>query len=238
MLLVLNRVKPGEEKLTPEQIAKFKEIDKVREDATRMRSVNNLKQIGVAMHAYHDAHKTFPAHAIYGKDGKAPLLSWREAILPYLGEQALYDEFKLDEPWDSKHNKKLIAMMPKLYEPLGLGVKGEGLTYYQVFTGPDTLFDGAKKSRFRDISDGTSNTLLAIEAKDSVVWTQPADLKFPRAKEKLPAVGGLFKSGMNILFCDANVLFATRDVPPAVMRMIVNPRDGMVVDFDKLIPAR
>ena len=232
MLLVLSRVKPGEEKLTPEQIAKFKEIDKVREDATKRRSENNLKQIGLAMHTYHDAHQSFPAHAIYSKDGKTPLLSWRVAILPYLDGQALYDEFKLDEPWDSKHNKKLIAKVPKLYEPLGLGVKGEGLTYYQVFTGPNTLFDGAKKIGIRNITDGTSNTVMVIEAKDSVEWTQPAELKLPQAKEKLPPVGGLFKSGANALYCDGSVRFVPRDTSAAVMRAIITPAGGETLSAD------
>src|SRR5262245_56693586 len=75
---------------------------------------NNLKQIGVAMHTYHDKHRSFPAAAIYGKDGKA-LLSWRVALLPYLGLEALYKEFKLDEPWDSAHNKRLLEKMPAVY---------------------------------------------------------------------------------------------------------------------------
>src|SRR5262249_50595397 len=59
---------------------------------------NNLKQIGVAFHNYLSNHGAFPASAIYGKDGK-PLLSWRVALLPYLEQEALYREFKLDEPW-------------------------------------------------------------------------------------------------------------------------------------------
>jgi uncharacterized protein (TIGR03067 family) len=235
MLLVLNRVKPGEEKLTPEEIARFKEIDKVREAAVRTRSINNLKHIGLAMHNYHFTHKTFPAHAIYSKDGKTPLLSWRVAILPYLDEQALYDEFKLDEPWDSKHNKKLIVKMPKLYEPLGEGKKGEGLTYYQVFTGPNTVFDGPKKMKIQAITDGTSNTLLAIEAKDAVVWTRPADLTLPKAKDKLPAVGGLFNN-VNALFCDATVRSLSRAVPPAVLRSLITPAGGEVIDFSKIDP--
>src|SRR5262249_52547325 len=55
---------------------------KIRRAAERMTSVNNLKQIALAFHNYHDAFGAFPANAIYGKDGK-PLLSWRVAILPF-----------------------------------------------------------------------------------------------------------------------------------------------------------
>src|SRR5439155_26328316 len=133
---------------------------------------NNLKQIALAFHVYHDTNAVLPAHAIYSKDGKTPLLSWRVALLLHIGQQQLYQEFKLDQPWDSEHNKKLIAKMPKIYEPVGLGKKEEGRTYYQVFTGPDTLLDGNKQMRLTDITDRTSNTLLAIEGNEQVDCTK------------------------------------------------------------------
>src|SRR5437773_109335 len=106
---------------------------------------NNLKQIGVAFHNYLSAHGTFPASAIYGKDGK-PLLSWRVALLPYLEKGNLYREFKLDEPWDSPHNLKLLDKMPKVYAPVAGDAK-EYWTFYRVFTGPGTICEGAKGTR-------------------------------------------------------------------------------------------
>src|SRR5207253_5726964 len=88
---------------------------KVTESAGREELTNNLKQIAIAFHNYASAHRDhFPAAAIYSKDGK-PLLSWRVALLPYLEQDNLYKQFKLDEPWDSEHNKKLIARMPKVF---------------------------------------------------------------------------------------------------------------------------
>jgi RNA polymerase sigma factor (sigma-70 family) len=224
VLRVLDRAKPGEEKLKPEEIAKYKgEIEKVREAAARTVSANNLKQIGVAMHIYHETNKRLPLHAIYSKDGKTPLLSWRVAILPYIEELALYKEFKLDEPWDSEHNKKLIAKMPKIYQPAVQGKPGPGQTYYQVFTGPDTVFDGTKQLRLADIGDGTSNTLLAIEAKEPVIWTKPADLTLPKEKNRMPSIGGLFKSGTFALLCDGSVNFLPRDLTGEQFRALVTP---------------
>ena len=100
--MFLERARPGEETLTPAELQKYKEVmDKLREADAPRQSITNFKQIGLALHNYHAANKTFPAHAIYSKDGKTPLLSWRVAILPYLAEDAPYKEFKLDEPWDS-----------------------------------------------------------------------------------------------------------------------------------------
>jgi RNA polymerase sigma factor (sigma-70 family) len=233
VLLVLARTKPGE-KLSPEELAKYKEaVEKVREAAARAQSQNNLKQIGIAFHIYHDAYKHLPAHAIYSKDGK-PLLSWRVAILPFIEEAPLYNQFKLDEPWDSPHNKKLIPLMPKIYEPLGGAKAGEGRTFLQVVTGPDTIFEGEKPMKLAQITDGTSNTLLVIEAKEAVEWTRPADLVLPKEKDKAPAVGGTFKGGINALFCDGSVRFLRPDLPAELLRAIITPRGSETVDDEKL----
>jgi hypothetical protein len=88
-------------------------LKSARAQAGRAQSVNNLKQIGLALHNYHDVYKSFPPAAIYSKDGK-PLLSWRVAMLPYLhtSQGNLLKKFRLDEPWDSEHNRALIARMP------------------------------------------------------------------------------------------------------------------------------
>src|SRR5205085_607175 len=103
--------------------------------------VNNLKQIGLAFHNYADQKDGFPAAAITGPGGK-PLLSWRVAILPYIEQQALYQKFKLDEPWDSPHNKELIKYMPTVYACPSRNRDAEpGMTAYRVFAGKDTLLE-------------------------------------------------------------------------------------------------
>ena len=83
-------------------------VQAAREAARRSQCVNNLKQIGLAMHNYHAQQNKFPGAAITNKQGK-PLLSWRVAILPLLDQQGLYEKFKLDEPWDSPHNRALLT---------------------------------------------------------------------------------------------------------------------------------
>jgi RNA polymerase sigma factor (sigma-70 family) len=104
----------------------------------RRQSINNLKQIGLAMLNYQDTYAFFPASAIYGKNGK-PLLSWRVALLPYLDQDNLYKQFRLDEPWDSAHNKKLLDKMPDVFRVPGQ--KDKSGTYYQVFVGEGTMFE-------------------------------------------------------------------------------------------------
>ena len=76
--------------------------------------MNNLKQIGIALHSYADVYGHFPPAAICDKKGKK-LLSWRVAILPFIGQEALYRKFKLDEPWDSPRNKPLLDEIPNTY---------------------------------------------------------------------------------------------------------------------------
>src|SRR5262245_36590716 len=83
-------------------------IKGARGSAQRIQCANNLKQIGLALHNFEAVHSALPPQAIVDEEGE-PLLSWRVAILPYIGEQALYDEFHLDEPWDSEHN---LALLP------------------------------------------------------------------------------------------------------------------------------
>src|SRR5262245_50271856 len=96
------------------------------------------------MHLYCEYNgRRFPAAAICGKDGR-PLLSWRVQILPYLEEEKLYKQFKLDEPWDSQHNLALLPQMPTVYRsPSEAEVQADpGNTFYQVFVGPGAAFEG------------------------------------------------------------------------------------------------
>jgi hypothetical protein len=106
-------------------------LQAARTAAGRSQSMNNLKQIMLAMHNYHDTHGAFPPQAIRSQDGK-PLLSWRVALLPFLEAGDLYKQFHLDEPWDSAHNKPLIEKMPAvLASPhLGDALRAKGMTSY------------------------------------------------------------------------------------------------------------
>jgi uncharacterized protein (TIGR03067 family) len=227
ILLVLKR---GAAKLTPEEAKKLR--DKIERAATKLRSANNLKQIALAMHFYHDANKRLPAPAILSKDGK-PLLSWRVAVLPYLEQQELYKQFKLDEPWDSAHNKKLLEKMPPLYAPVTGKTKQPHSTYYQVFVGPGTAFEPGKNITLLNITDGTSNTVMAVEAGEAVPWTKPQDLPYDPQKD-LPKLGGLSSDGLFVAMCDGAVRWMPRPFDARLFRLAITRNDGQEVDFDKL----
>jgi hypothetical protein len=153
-------------------------------DISHSASRKNLKEIGLALHNYHDTYKRLPNYASTDMDGK-PLLSWRVHLLPYLEQQQLYSQFHLDEPWDSEHNIKLVKKMPQVFRSHNSQAL-PGYTNYVTIRSNDSMFPALDKNqqprkegiRFRDIIDGLGNTLMVVEANDNsaVIWTQPNDL--------------------------------------------------------------
>jgi len=184
--------------------------DKQDEQKTaRQRSNGNLLKLARAMHEYYDNHNHLPPPALSHK-GK-PLLSWRVAILPELGFNDLYQQFKLDEPWDNPANKVLLRKMPKVYAPVAGKTKVPHSTYYQVFVGPGAGFEEDKELTFKDFTDGTSQTLLIVEAFDPVPWTKPSDLPFD-ADNPLPEVGGVPEDGLfSFAMADSSVQVVPRN---------------------------
>jgi prepilin-type processing-associated H-X9-DG protein len=211
-------------------------IRRARQAALRMQCTNNLKQIGLAMHNYHSAHNAFPAAYTAREDG-TPLLSWRVHILPFLDQKDLYDEFHLDEPWDGPHNKALIPRMPKLYACPGgdRTLARDGKTTYLTPRGPATIFPGAAGIKIQEITDGTSNTILVVDAAAAaaVVWTEPDDWEVPPAA---PARGlfGHHPGGTNVAFADGGVRFIKETIAPAVLRALMSRNGGEVTSGDDL----
>lgn len=184
-----------------------KSIVAARAAAERQRAMNNLRQIAIALHNYADQHGHLPAASILGPDGKTPH-SWRVALLPYLEQQALYKEYRLDEPWDSEHNKKLLTRMPAVYRLPGEAEDTINAGTF-VLTGDDAGFPGEPKEkgyRFLDLRDGTSNTIFAVEADREIPWTKPADISYVPGTP-LPALGGYSDEGFNVAMFDGSVRF-------------------------------
>jgi hypothetical protein len=137
----------------------------------------DVKQISMAILNYSDAHQgEWLAPAICDVTGR-PLLSWRVAILPFIDENDLYKQFHLDEPWDSQHNLALLPRMPRIYAAAN-GAADAYTTPYQAFVGPGTALEGPGLRFPRDFPDGSANTILIVEARDTVPWTKPVDLLF------------------------------------------------------------
>jgi hypothetical protein len=229
-------------------------VFKVRDAAARMTEQNNLKQVGLAMHNFastNGGNQLPQAAAFRSKDGK-PLLSWRVALLPYIEQDMLYRQFKLDEPWDSPTNIKLLPMIPRTYLQPDQQLDGRGLTHYQVFVGPNTVFPDmpgkpgegpAMKgpppfpgqpwlgTNIGGIPDGTSNTIMVAVAENGVPWTKPEDLVYD-PKGPLPALSKRFSSGYNIGLADGSVRFVHRNVSEQTLRNAITVNDGQVLGPD------
>lgn len=177
--------------------------EEVHYTAARMKSVGRLKALGIALHNYHKDHGRFPPPALYDKDGQ-PLLSWRVLLLPYIEEERLYQEFRLDEPWDSAHNSRLLGRMPQAYAAAGRKTTDRPYcTYYQVVVGKGTAFEGPRGVSLDECPNGPEKTLLIVEAGEPVPWTKPEDL--PLAPDgSLPRLGGLFAKHFHAVFADAS----------------------------------
>jgi RNA polymerase sigma factor (sigma-70 family) len=195
-----------------------------------MKTRDRLGRIGSAMQSYLDTYKVYPGPALFSKGGK-PLLSWRVALLPYLNEGDLYRQFRLDEPWDSAHNKPLLARMPAVY--CGTNAGDDTATPFQVFVGKGTLFEGPGGLGYQDIPDGTSNTVAVVEAADPVPWTKPEDLPYS-ATGKLPDLGGESPDVIHALFADGKVYAFKRLFDPDAFRLALTRDDGIPTPWDKL----
>jgi hypothetical protein len=176
----------------------------------------NLREIGKALITYAAQRHNLPAAtrggSKAGPDG--PALSWRVRLLPYLGEGELYSQFKLDEPWDSEHNKKLIERMPTVYKAPRSRAARQFKTVYLTPRGEKTAFPGDREINPSELSDGNLHTILVVQASDTkaVIWTKPDDYEY---NEKSPQAGlvGLQRKGFLAAFFDGNLRFIPQDTP-------------------------
>ncbi len=205
---------------------------------------NSLKQIGWALHAYHEVYNRFPPAVVTDPKGR-PLYSWRVVLLPFLEEGKLYREFHLDEPWDSDHNKKLLEQTPRCYVPMWGDQDEPGLTRYQVLVGPGTAFERPRPS-LRDMPDGPENTILVAEAGRAVPWSKPVDLAYD-PKGPLPPLGGVVsqpvhflcyevssRPGFNAAFADGRVRFIRGDTDERIIRSLITRNGGEPVKASSL----
>ena len=138
------------------------------------KTLDNLKYLLFSMHQYHDAHQTIPPAYTVDASGK-PLHSWRVLILPYIDQKALYDQIRLNEPWDSEYNKQFHNRDVATFHS-GATNSPKGFTDFSMVVGPDTITDGPTARLFSAIPDGTSNTIILVERATPVCWMDPTEV--------------------------------------------------------------
>lgn len=201
-------------------------VHRASEPARRTQCKNNLKQIGMALHQYHDTYGTFPPAYTVDADGKR-LHSWRTLILPYLDQMELYKQIDLSKPWDDQVNAEFAKTDLYVYACPSI-LKPFTKTSYMAIAGTGTCFPGAASRSISEIKDGTSNTVMIVEvaAEKSVPWMSPADLDDQYllnvdAKSKFSHAGGLYA-----LFADGSVRFLSCKIGQEVRRSMVTADAG------------
>jgi hypothetical protein len=209
-------------------------VQAAREAARRAQSLNNLHQISLAMHNHLASFNTFPPRAICDKQGK-PLLSWRVQVLPYLDQDALYRAFHLDEPWDSEHNKKLIAAMPAIYRNPSSAAP-PGMANYLAVSGKGLMFDGAEGRKLAEITDGMANTIMVVEANDdrAVTWTKPEDWQCD-PQRPLAGLGSAHPGGFGAAFADGSVHFIAKSIDPKTFYALLTIAGGEAVNPNAIL---
>jgi prepilin-type processing-associated H-X9-DG protein len=209
-------------------------VQAARTAARRMQSQNNMKQIGLAFHNYASAYGSFPA--AYQKDAEGnKTMSWRVAILPFLEQQQVYQMYKSDQPWDSAANQSVSNISIPTYRNPAAGDVNPTETSYMVITGPGTLFEEDKPVKFQDITDGTSNTILAVEVVGTgVKWAEPKDLDINTMVFKINSggansIGSPFPGGANVLMADGSVRFMSNSVLESTLKAMATRNGGEVV---------
>jgi hypothetical protein len=199
-------------------------VDRAREAAAR--SSCNLGGITLAFHNYEDVHGRLPPAIVRDADGK-PLYSWRVLILPYIEQRDLYEEFRLDEPWNSEHNLRLLDRMPSSYAaPWTRRVNVPPYhTVCRVLSGPGTPFDERVSVRIpEDFTDGLSSTLLFVEAGKPVPWTKPEEIIYDPARPV--RLQGLFRNGFRACTADGQYQFIDHNTDQTVLHALITRNGG------------
>ena len=166
-----------------------------REAARRTQCKNNLKQLAIALHNYHDTYNSFPPAYTVDENGN-PLHSWRTLILPFFDQQQLYKTIDLSKPWNDPVNAEAYKTVVNGYLCPSTAVEATHTTYLAVVT-PNSVLRPSQSCTIKEVTDGTAETLMVVEVppEKAVHWMAPVDadhetLQTENGKKKLAHVGG------------------------------------------------
>jgi uncharacterized protein DUF1559 len=178
----------------------------------------NLDQIATAVSLYEADHGCFPPPYTTDADGNR-LHSWRTLLLPYLGEETLYESLEVEEPWDSESNRLWHGTPVDLYQCPADSSGSSTDTSYVMIVGGEGVFDKGKSRKAVDVTDGVSNTILLVEVTGSGIhWMEPEDLEWEEMDFTIngtKSISSEHEGGAHVMMCDGVVEFLKDEMPPA-----------------------
>jgi hypothetical protein len=217
--------------------------ERPRDHVRRIQCANNLKQIAMALHSYHEQYGVFPPAYIADATGR-PMHSWRVLLLPFLEAQSLYDEYDFHEPWNGPNNSKLLTRMPYFFSCPIQPPTLPNRTNYAVITGPGTMFPGTASVKIADVTDGLSETLMVVEvANVNIPWTAPVDLdvgtmSFQINDPKHPGLSSMHIDGAQVALGDATVFWLWEDASAKTLRAATTIAGGEKIEPAERLRAR
>jgi hypothetical protein len=196
----------------------------------------HLSKIGLALHLYQDQYRSLPPAAATGsierRDSPGPAVSWRVLILPQLEHSDLYNLYRMDEPWDSPHNRQLLPRMPREYRLTNRSSMPEERTYFRVFVSapnvqPRAAFENESGVPLNKGSfpDGLDQTILVVEAAEAVPWTKPDELLYDPNKP-VPPLGGYFNDSFLVVFASGFEYPLPRRIKEQTLRALITRNGG------------
>ena len=197
-----------------------------------MHCADNLKQIAIALHTYHDTYKSLPPAYIPDQNGK-PMHSWRVLLLPFFEPQSFYQQYDFSEPWNGPYNIKLANLFSEVYQCPEEQHRGKPVqTSYLAVVGPGTMWPGSKPACFKDAKDGLSNVMMIVEVHNSGIQIfEPRDLDISTMATRINTKGGLGISsdhvkGAQVVFADGSVHFLDESTTWATLQKLIGVNDG------------
>jgi len=203
-------------------------VQAAREAGRRMSSQNNLKQIAIALHNYHDVYQQLPPAVVRDANGQ-PLYSGRVLLLPFMEQKALFDQWDPTQAWDSPRNLPLSqTMLPVFIDP-SAAAPSPGRTDYLFVVGTGTAFDERPEGHgLGGIVDGTANTLFMVEVRNSgIQWAEPRDLDVSQPMALPPGNHPGVTLGA---FFDGSVMAIKNDTPPEDVRAFATEAGNEMVN--------
>ncbi|MDB5336534.1 MAG: hypothetical protein JWN70_2153 [Planctomycetaceae bacterium] len=215
-------------------------IQSARSAAARSRFKAQLGRVSLAIQQYEQQYGAFPPAYTVGKDGQ-PLHSWRALLLPLLGHEDVYQNLRLDEPWNSPHNSQLHHLRPDVFGHPWFTDSLPGEAHVLGIVGPETIWPERYCAKLADVVDGASNSLQLVgHSEADIHWMEPRDLRSADVFDKVfvpanPAVQAW--SVVPVAFVDGNVRFVRQSIDRTILRSLISIHGGAPLAGVDLPPA-